>query len=340
MDKLATLTASSFHNPGECFAIPTIGLPRVTLHSTTISGELQLRLYTGMVTNKLEKDMMTKVFRDLQDVEIVAMDSFAKAWSQAPVYMNIFITKWISITLATGIVMQTRKQQIFNRCPRCNAWGEDRIHVITCWDARAQLIWKRQMYAFRQFLTHENACPELAEYLLTMLQEFRAHPTKTPAANEPWQRELNQIGWMNVITGFLGKQLISRQSEYYKQIGCRKTGALWGSRVVLQWWSTIHKMWLGCNDVLHTKEIINTISGQCLLDIEIEREYDAGYEDLPAVVHKWFLQTKEQLMARSIEYKKGWLLIVKTMKESMQIAEYSLFSSSVALRRWIGLQEN
>jgi hypothetical protein len=99
-------------------------------------------------------------------------------------------------------------------------------------------------------------------------------------------------------------------------------------------------MWLGRNDVLHRKDIINNISGQCLLDIEIEREYEAGYEELPTVVHKWFQQSKEQLLVRSIEYKKGWLLIVKMVKEARQIADYSIFTSSAALRRWIGLRDS
>jgi hypothetical protein len=98
-------------------------------------------------------------------------------------------------------------------------------------------------------------------------------------------------------------------------------------------------MWLGRNEVLHKKDVINKLSGQCLLDIEIEREYEAGYEGLPEVVHKWFQQSKDELLARSIEYKKGWLLIVKTVKESLQIAEYSIFTSSRSLRRWIGLQD-
>jgi hypothetical protein len=42
---------------------------------------------------------------------------------------------------------------------------------------------------------------------------------------------------------------------------------------------------------------------------------------------------------QSTEYKKGWLLIVRTIKESLKIAEYSIFSSSRSLRRWIGMKE-
>ena len=98
-------------------------------------------------------------------------------------------------------------------------------------------------------------------------------------------------------------------------------------------------MWIGRNDVLHKKDIIHSLSGKCLLDIEIEREYDEGYDQLPSVIHKWFQQSKTQLLAQSTEYKKGWLLIIKTVKESLNIAEYSIFTSSKALRRWIGLQK-
>lgn len=254
--------------------------------------------------------------------------------------MNIFITKWISDTLPTGKVMQSRKQRIFNRCPRCNAWGEDRLHVLTCWDARAKLIWNCQMDNFKQFLTQENTCPEITNYLLSGLTNFRNHPNTSVEAHSQWQREINSIGWLNVVTGFLGNHLISKQSYYYKNMGSRKTGIRWGSKLILQLWGMIYKMWLGRSDVLHRKDIIKNISGQCLLDIEIEREYEAGYEELPTVVHKWFQQSKEQLLARSIEYKKGWLLIVKTVKEARQIADYSIFTSSTALRRWIGLWDS
>jgi hypothetical protein len=96
-------------------------------------------------------------------------------------------------------------------------------------------------------------------------------------------------------------------------------------------------LWLGRNEVLHQKEVIHSLSGAVLLDIEIEREYEAGYNDLPPSVHKWFRMSKTQLLDQSVEYKKGWLLLVRTIRESLNIAEYSIFSSSRALRKWVGL---
>jgi hypothetical protein len=72
------------------------------------------------------------------------------------------------------------------------------------------------------------------------------------------------------------------------------------------------------NNVLHKKEIINTISGEALLDIEIEREYNCGAGNLPQSVHKWFQTPLASLLAQSIEQKKGWLLIIRTVKESIE----------------------
>ena len=115
--------------------------------------------------------------------------------------------------------------------------------------------------------------------------------------------------------------LIGLQDNYYLEHGIRKHGTTWASKVIMQGWGIIYKMWLNQNDVLHQKEI-----REILLDVEVERAYDAGYADLPVVVHKWFHQTREQLLAQYIEYKKGWLVIVKTVKETLQIAEYSIFT--------------
>lgn len=97
-------------------------------------------------------------------------------------------------------------------------------------------------------------------------------------------------------------------------------------------------MWYGRNAVKHNKQTINHSLGVHLLDIEIEREYDAGYQDLPATIHKWYQPSKEEILSKSVEYKKGWLVIVKSVKESMQVADYGIFASLHTLRKWVGLQ--
>jgi hypothetical protein len=98
-------------------------------------------------------------------------------------------------------------------------------------------------------------------------------------------------------------------------------------------------MWLGRCSAAHKKAFINTTISTHLLDIEIEREYDAGYAELPEGIRKWFRPTKQFILEQSPQYKKGWLFIIKSVKESLQIAKYSIFTSSKALRRWIGFKD-
>lgn len=55
--------------------------------------------------------------------------------------------------------------------------------------------------------------------------------------------------------------------------------------------------------MLHRKEVINALSGELLLDVEVEREYNLGYEHLPRSIHKWFQQPLEHVLAQSVEQK-------------------------------------
>jgi len=136
----------------------------------------------------------------------------------------------------------------------------------------------------------------------------------------------------------LGKQVVQKQHDYYHHINSRKTGKNWGARIILQLWTLTRNMWHGRNVVKHNKQAIHNTIGVQLLDLEIEKEYDKGCQDLPTTVHKWFYPSKEEILAKSVEYKKGWLVIVKSVKESRQVADYGIFSTSRTLRNWIGLR--
>jgi hypothetical protein len=188
----------------------------------------------------------------------------------------------------------------------------------------------------------EHTDPSIHAFILQGLEAFRRSPTSPPPDVLPyqWQRDLWSIGWLNFLSGFLPESMVAQQQQYFISIGSRKGSQKWAGKLIYQLWLLVHQLWLGRNEVLHQKSIINQLSGEALLDIEVEREFDQGYRDLPAVIHKWYNQSKEELLEKSVEYKKGWLLIVKTMKESMKIADYSIFSSSKALRKWVGLPNN
>jgi hypothetical protein len=276
MDKLATLTASTFPNPRESLCITKFGLPGVTLNNTHISGQLVKTLYIGLTGVRLRQYLHTNVIVETVDINIIDFNAFGQARSQAPRYLNLFMSKWLSNTLPTGIVMQKRNHRIFNRCPRCNHWGEDHYHITKCWDTRANLIWNSQIRQLQKLFAQQKTCPVVSAFLTQSLQKIRSRASETMDDPNGWQHELSQIGWMNICIGFLGKQLIQHQDSYCKSIGLRKTGTRWAGRVIIHLWDTIHKMWISRNDGLYKKDIINALSGRCLLDIEVEKDTASG----------------------------------------------------------------
>jgi hypothetical protein len=133
------------------------------------------------------------------------------------------MSKWWSNTLPTGKVMQQRQQRVFNRCPRCNEWGEDRLHVLVCWDGRANIIRKRYLDTLRQLLNTTLTRPDIARFIMDGLNTFfraphQRQPITTP---EQWQVEQQTIGWANFIFGFIGNELVQKQQEHYATLGRR-----------------------------------------------------------------------------------------------------------------------
>lgn len=171
------------------------------------------------------------------------------------------------------------------------------------------------------------------------LKQFRKSPRqhRQHTYRQLWAIDQDTIGWENFLSGLMHQHLINRQQEHYREIGSRKGATRWAANIILQVWSITRNMWLGRCSAQHKKSIIHTTISDHLLDIEIEKEYDEGCANLPEGIRKWFCPTKEFILGQSQQYKRGWLLIIRSTKESLQIAEYiSIFSSSQTLRRWIG----
>lgn len=199
-------------------------------------------------------------------------------------------------------------------------------------------MWDRQLQQFQAYLVKLHTNPDIIHFLITGLTSFKKHPSgQDTHGDTQWERDQTRIGWFNLFSGFLSRKLVAHQQAHFKLLRNRNSGKIWASMVIQQLWMFLLNMWTNRNEVLHRKESINSMSGGLLLDIEVEREHDIGCNDLPPVVHKWFRITKTQLLDSSTEYKKGWLLIVKSVKEAMQVTDYSIFTSSCALRRWVGL---
>lgn len=345
-------TGRNEHSNGQtgknhCNLLPT-SRPKLEDHSTwhttcycTWEGSLQTNP-TLVILNNYRLTHWRIYYGETQNInpDTVHWESFSTARSKVSSATNIFITKWLSNTAPTGKILKLRQHCISSKCPRCNTLGEDREHVLTCWGLGATSIWEKGIQELQHLLDQEATHPDISQYMIESLRQYRISPSQSKLSQpwETWKQELQAIGWLNILSGLLGRQVISKQQEHYHSINSRKTGKNWGSRIILQLWTLTRNMWYGRNAVKHNKQTINHSLGVHLLDIEIEREYDAGYQDLPATIHKWYQPSKEEILSKSVEYKKGWLVIVKSVKESMQEADYGIFASSHTLRKWVGLQ--
>jgi hypothetical protein len=143
VDRLVTLTAGTANPSSTPVRLPGSGLPTVRWHDTIIQGDWYRTLYEGITTDCLMKYYSHQIFSSQEVTQTVAYNAFKAAQKETPTGMNKFITKWISNTIATGVVLQRRNHRVLNRCPRCNEWGEDKLHVIVCWDIRAKVIWDK-----------------------------------------------------------------------------------------------------------------------------------------------------------------------------------------------------
>jgi hypothetical protein len=119
----------------------------------------------------------TKLFSSSAVTQTVHFRSFSMARKTTHGGMNKFIMKWISNTIATGMILQCRKYRIFNQCPWCNACGEDKLHVVACWDIRAKIIWDTQMEQLQLLMASLNTNLDIYTFIKTGLAQFRAHPT-------------------------------------------------------------------------------------------------------------------------------------------------------------------
>jgi hypothetical protein len=339
VDKLAKMTAEVQEVQSPNIDIPFMGMKQLTQTGTHITGCIYQSIYSSIVDSYICQYFETRLLSPLCTMDNTAFLALQHARSTSPLYMIKFMSKWWSNTLPTGKVMQRRQQRVFNRCPRCNDWGEDRLHILLCWDGRANIIRKRYMDTLQHLLTTTHTHSEIVCFIMEGLYTFFRSPNqqRTLATPEQWQAEQQSIGWANFKFGFIGNALVQKQQEHYVSLGRRNKGKQWASKIISHNWHLLYKLWLGRNEVLHQKEIINSLSGGALLDIEVERMYDMGYAELPPATHKWFRLQKHALLEKSVEYKKGWLLIIRTIRESLQIAEYSIFTSSRALRTWVGL---
>ena len=98
--------------------------------------------------------------------------------------------------------------------------------------------------------------------------------------------------------------------------------------------------WTYRNDTLRKPKTIQALQGITHLKETVQLEWERGLSSLPTLEFSHLFRIKkEELMKKSLEGKKGWLVTVKLERELHgDISnELDIFDKNDALRFWIGL---
>ena len=115
------------------FRPTSLGLGTITVHGSRIKSHVQKSIYHVITHRSFVKRLSEtlEVPQQLLDASI-SWSSFGKARKHSRISTAAFVTKWLSNTAATGVIMVARKQRLCSNCPLCDQADEDVLHVLTC----------------------------------------------------------------------------------------------------------------------------------------------------------------------------------------------------------------
>jgi hypothetical protein len=116
MDWLEKLMVSHVPSKGcSLFIPPSLGMPHVKYHENYITGKLHQKLFFSLTADLvLDRYYHQVLLMSLDNTKVLAYQALETAHLSVPTHINIFISKWLSNTLPTGLVMQQCKQCLFN----------------------------------------------------------------------------------------------------------------------------------------------------------------------------------------------------------------------------------
>ena len=264
--------------------------------------------------------------------------------TEASFAMGRFMTKWVSHQIAVGKVMEYRKARDCNDCPRCGHPHENTLHVLRCRHIDSRKKWRRGIKELRKWLLQRQTEEKLVEGLIQTLKQFNKpgnFDSFIPnGLNEDAQRCFEaqaKIGWTGFLEGMLVNQWAEFQDIHYKKRGSRKSGHRWAVELSKKLWRLVFSMWDHRNNALFAKGKVDKLSGIDKVKTAIAEERSRGIGTLDPSFRPYFaLSTETFAKMKSINLRR-WLSLIRQAREDQGIEYADEFSTSFALRDWIGL---
>ena len=229
-------------------------------------------------------------------------------------------------------------------CPYCKSPEETTKHILLCTNDEAMEIWEQAMHGLLKKLHRIDTCWYILVALKLELNNWKKsinHTTLSfPEEIQQAIQEQRYIGWKPFLEGLISTKWGQYRQESYEDKNIKKTGQKWAKRLIKYTWEFIEEIWTERNKKLHNTQHIEDMEGVPLLKESITKEWKKGIGRLPASeFSKFFKQKLGDILEKSIETRKHWLMVVKQgriMMDPTNLVEDE-FTENKSLKSWIGI---
>ena len=160
-------------NKSISFTSSPLGFGTVKCNGVIIGSSIQQSLYHSILHSK----MVSRLSILLKIPEYILLNTvhwkvLSTARKEARLTSKIFISKWVSKTTATGIVMVQRKQRLLSNCPLCNLPDEDTTHVLQCQSSSAISLKTNLLSELECWMQAKNTHPDIKTFIIIGIEKW------------------------------------------------------------------------------------------------------------------------------------------------------------------------
>ena len=327
-----------------CLPSTTDGMPTVFVDSVPIISELGRSLSHQVAGRRLKLWWMEKGRFNYADNSVIDWNVMKRCMTTAKSKYGRFISKWITNQIAVGTVMERRQVRIHNRCPRCDAHNEDKLHVLKCPHIDARALWVRQVKQLESWLEVELTHPDITSALCDLLLHWQSHVNSDHHIDYTWNASIKNtfrsqahLGWHSMLEGLLSIHWAKLQQSHFESIQSFKSGEKWAGSLSFRLWGMIHAMWMHRNDALHDTDVVSDFCGNKELLTACKAEINIGLDDLDEIYAPYMTITFASLADESVDYRRNWFSIIRQAREDAGHIYNDIFTTNTATREWAGL---
>ena len=187
----------------------------ITCNGTRLTSSIQNTLYKAILHSNVIKRLSKKLNPHQEYLHTnVNWEVMSTARREARLKLKIFITKWISNVIPTGVVMCERRQRISSNCPICDGENEDTNHILRCSDPKVQSLRNILLKEMKCWMNSIDTHPDIITFVVSGLSswlssenDFNLDATVERDMLLAFKTQI-KLGWDSFLLGMIAKQII------------------------------------------------------------------------------------------------------------------------------------